>query len=129
MTGRTTRILFDQAWRLLKFHSERKGETQEQTLNRLFCEQLKCFWPSSTLRAPHIWEHNLAPCRDTWGIDRLRSLRLKHDRTKPDKLGDPIVIVNYQDLFCLVDGTKRVNLALREGKELGAILLKVRPAD
>ncbi len=40
---------------------------------------------------------------------------------------DPIIVVEYQDLSCLVDGTTRVNLALRGDKELDAIVLKVRP--
>ncbi len=119
------RALFDRAWNLLRVHSERKGETVEQTLNRLFVEQLALFGPSYAADAPRIWEHNLEPCCDTWSVDQLRRLRPKHSRADPDRFGDPIIVVEYRDRLCLVDGSTRANVAVRDSEAHDVIVMKV----
>ena len=119
------RDLFDQAWRMLNFHSKRKGETVEQTLNRVFREQLRDNWPNLHPDAPHIWEHNLVPRKEDWDPGQLACLRPKHDRADPDSPAGPIVLAEHRGIFCVVDGSNRVNIARRDGQALCVIVLKV----
>jgi len=125
------RSLFDQAWDVLRFHNKNVRST-EQTLNRLFREQLEHLDPQLLDQAPHIWEHNLLPRIVHWGSEELGSLPRLHKNMRPKGPSDlPILVVEFHARRCLVDGTNRVNLALAHGADarLEVIFLSVREAS
>lgn len=120
--------LFRQAWGLLEPWHNKGVRTTKETLNRLFREQLQAGgenWPD----VPEIWEPNLIPRLEMCDPDRLAMLVRVHDRDQPQGPASlPILLVEYIGRFFLIDGTNRVNKAVRDQHPLNAIILLVRHA-
>ncbi len=120
--------LFRQAWNLLEPWHNKGVRTTKETLNRLFREQLQA-GGANLPNVPEIWEDNLIPRLEVWDPDLLAMLVRLHDRDQPRGLANlPILLIEHNGRFFLIDGTNRVNKAVRDQHPLNAIILLVNNA-
>ena len=100
--------------RLLKWHADFKGETVDQTLYRLFDEH----GVKRRMDFPALKFVTMKIRREVWNTDQLEKLVEKHHRIEGlDEEHElrPIVAVQYEDVFYLIDGNNRVNKWIDEG--------------
>jgi hypothetical protein len=103
---------------ILSYHSRKKRESPEETLNRIFGECLSKSFKELARDRPMLSRDNLSPKAEEWPFSSLAKLQRKHTRTEIQGCEDtPIVVVRYRNRDCLIDGTKRINKWLAEGRD------------
>ena len=107
----------DKVWDMLCHHNKH-GHTAEQTLNRLFSENLGKWRRELYSTRPYLQKGNLKVREESWTVAELDKLERGHNRTVtkgPDDL--PIIVVDYRGERRLIDGTTRINKWAAEGNE------------
>ena len=114
--------ILEEVWAMLAHH--RKGEhTPEQTLNRLFSENLEKWHAELYPGRPQIHVGNFNARQECWIVTKLEKLKRGHKKTDTNGPSDlPIIVVAYKGQTCLIDGTTRINKwVAEENEELHAV--------
>lgn len=95
------------------FH--RKGaDTDEQTLNRLFCKALA---PEAKTDLPSLTPKTVKISKKRWTAAELKALLTEshHTELEPENSEGAVVVVRWQNKNYLLDGRRRINCWLRSG--------------
>ena len=96
---------------LIGYHSAKKQETPEQTLNRLLDEYV--------CGAPHLTFETLCVTKESWGRDGLSRICRRHNRASPCPRGAntrEIVVASFRGRHYAIDGNNRINHWLKKGE-------------
>ena len=100
-------------------HRERKNDTPEETLNRLWLKHFeapeKPYGAAFIQAKPHcLTDANTSVTLEEWSTENLGKLIVK-DRTLPIRCETaPVIIVKFRNIDCLIDGGRRITKWRRE---------------
>jgi hypothetical protein len=101
----------------LQYHRKKKKRTDATSidvLNRLTREAVRT-------ETKEALKFSVTPSsstirRELWPIARLTALRTRHAKTEPKDETRPIVLVEWQGCFLVIDGNTRINKWRKEGQ-------------
>lgn len=103
-------------------HAKWRGPDPEHTLNRLFREQ------AERERLPYLSTETVTIAAVSMPLAELQALAQPRMSRRTPKRDEPVVIVRFDGVDYLIDGSKRVHHAARIGRDpVPAYVLTVRP--
>jgi hypothetical protein len=112
--------LWDETIAQLGFHA-RPGHDWIDTLNRLWRKNRFVMSMDGVLKLPQappmLTREMLTVTREHWPLERLVPLVHKdaHDRARPKRDDRPILLLEWNGRYFLVDGINRINRRKRDG--------------
>ena len=111
--------------KMLECRRKPHDRTVDAVLNRLFRESLNRSRRSRRGRRPPLDLDKLEVLPETWDIERLGALDRPHEGAAPKCEDLPIIVVRWENVDYLVDGTNRINKWVADGRTEPAAVLAI----